>query len=137
MEFAAVIDTTVLVSALLKAGGPNSRIIDAVSQRRLVPVFDERILAEYADVLSRPKFSFGQERVDALLWTFRRVGGHARVVPPSPLVLRDPGDVAFIEVAMAHRLPVVSRNLKDFPSALGIEALTATDMLQRLGIHDQ
>lgn len=56
----AVIDTNVLVSALLSRHPDTAtvQVVSAISKSRFRPLYNKEILAEYRDVLSRPKFSF-------------------------------------------------------------------------------
>ncbi|MFM8717254.1 MAG: putative toxin-antitoxin system toxin component, PIN family [Spartobacteria bacterium] len=51
-----VLDTNVLVSGLLTAGNPPGRIVDFLRAGKIQLQVDERIVAEYGGVLSRPKF---------------------------------------------------------------------------------
>lgn len=51
-----VVDTNVMVSALLSPYGPAARVLDALLAGRLVLVFDDRILCEYEEVLGRRRF---------------------------------------------------------------------------------
>ena len=51
-----VIDTNVLVSALLNANGLPAKIIRFVFERKIKLFCDKRILAEYQHVLRRDKF---------------------------------------------------------------------------------
>jgi uncharacterized protein len=50
-----VLDTNVLVSGLLNSNRKPGRIIDLVISGRIRLFYDDRILAEYADVLERPE----------------------------------------------------------------------------------
>ena len=72
----AVVDTNALVSGLYYPASPPGRVLDAVRSAVLTPVFDQRILAEYAEVLARPKFRsfYRSETAEALLLTFVRRG---------------------------------------------------------------
>ena len=70
----AVVDTNVLVSGLLSPLGNEALIILAIHQGRLCPCFTEVIVAEYTEVLARPKFSFPPDEVAALIAMFRRAG---------------------------------------------------------------
>ncbi len=63
----AVIDTNVLVSAMISSGGNDALVIIAIHQGLLVPYFSPEILEEYKDVLLRPRFGFSAEDVDALM----------------------------------------------------------------------
>ena len=52
----AVVDTNVLVSALIAPSGNEAFILLAVQERLVKPSVSEEILGEYAEVLARPKF---------------------------------------------------------------------------------
>jgi putative toxin-antitoxin system toxin component, PIN family len=58
-KFYAVIDTNVIVSALISKSFTSNpvKVLRAIFQERIVPLFNEEILAEYREVLSRPKFN--------------------------------------------------------------------------------
>ncbi len=51
-----VLDTNVLISGILKPSGPPGRIVDLLRSGVLQLVVDDRILAEYTDVLRRDYF---------------------------------------------------------------------------------
>lgn len=133
----AAIDTNMLVSGLYVPEGSPGRVIAAVMGGLLVPVFDERILAEHAKVLARPKFRalFSLEAVDAVLADWRRFGIDAgALVEPYPGPLPDESDRPFAEVALAAGVPLVTGNARDFPPELGLEVVTAAEMARRLGV---
>ena len=56
----AVIDTNVIVSALLTHNPlvATAKVLDFLSEGRIVPVYNEDIIHEYHDVLHRRKFHF-------------------------------------------------------------------------------
>lgn len=58
----AVIDTNVVVSAIMSDGYPND-IIEMVREGNIIPVFDKRMLSEYNEVLSRKKFGFAPQNI--------------------------------------------------------------------------
>lgn len=62
-----VIDTNILVSALMSKNGAPARVVSMVLSERLTPCFDYRILLEYQEVLRRPKFGFTQGEINPLL----------------------------------------------------------------------
>jgi uncharacterized protein len=93
-----VLDTNVLVAALLSPFGPPAQLLRLILGSRVRILLDERILAEYRDVLPRPKFRFDPEDVKITLAQLERVG--ILVVPmPLPVVLPDSDDLPFLEVA--------------------------------------
>ena len=57
-KFYAVIDTNVIVSAVISKNLESNpaKIVRAIVQDRIVPLFNDEILDEYREVLSRPKF---------------------------------------------------------------------------------
>jgi predicted nucleic acid-binding protein len=78
-----VVDTNILVSALLRrASSPPARVLDALLAGELTLLYDERILAEYAEVLGREKFGFDRADVERLLAFIRSNGRRWRTVPP-------------------------------------------------------
>ena len=95
-----VLDTNVLVSGILSPHGPPGRIVDLAMRGDLIILYDDRILAEYREVLGRPKFSFDPEDVAQVLDQLERAGDAISAAPLS-LALRDEDDLPFLEVAVA------------------------------------
>ncbi len=60
-----VIDTNVLVSAILKDRDPEMIILFVAEREEMVWVVSPEIMTEYRRVLSRPKFGLPQETLDA------------------------------------------------------------------------
>lgn len=124
-----VLDTNVIVSGFLKPHAPPARLLSAFFARRLRLVYDNRILAEYAEVLARPEF--GLERNDWIgFLMFLRATGECITPPAVTLKLPDPDDLPFIETALATPAKlVVTRNLTHFrpAEALGLRIMTPAD----------
>ena len=59
-----VIDTNIVVSGMMSPKGNPAKIIDMVTNKKLRVCYNSAILAEYMDVLSRPKFDFSIEDRD-------------------------------------------------------------------------
>lgn len=106
-----VLDTNVLVSGLLGLYSYPARIIDMITLGRLQCVYDDRIMTEYREVLSRPKFQAvisTRERRDILDYVARTgihvvAGPLGNDIPAAP----DPDDVPFVEVAVAGRAEII------------------------------
>lgn len=110
-----VLDTNVLVSGLLKPASPAAQIIRLSLIGKIEIAYDERIIAEYGEVLRRPRFPFTRNQVEALLDEIRRVG-ISLVAEPAPVRLPDPDDEPFLEMARAARArAIVTGNKKHFP----------------------
>lgn len=110
-----VLDTNVLVSALLSPAGTPAGILNLLLHDRLLVLHDPRILAEYRDVLARPKFSFTPELVDPLL-AYIHYRGEPVAAEPLLLALPDEGDRKFLEVARTGQADfLITGNKTHFP----------------------
>jgi len=120
-----VIDTNVVVSGLLSPHGHSARLLDAVLDGRVKLVYDARILAEYRDVLRRPRLKLDPDKIQAFL-----KGLHGQMlVTPSVLASAglDPDDIAFIAVALGTAdKTIVTGNLAHYPPEIlhGARVLT-------------
>lgn len=104
-----------LVSGILSPHGPPAAVLRVLLTERATLCFDERILAEYRDVLTRRKFSFDKQLVEELI-AFLEETGSPTLAAPLPSALPDPEDQMFIEVAVAsHAEFLITGNLKHFP----------------------
>ena len=65
----AVIDTNVLVAALLSRHSDSAtvQVVSAISEKGLRPLYNHEIIAEYKEVLSRPKFEFPTKAIASIL----------------------------------------------------------------------
>ena len=66
----SVIDTNILVSALWKKEGNAYLLLSNIISGKIIPCYDKRIMAEYKDVLMRPKFKFSASQVNSILDVF-------------------------------------------------------------------
>ena len=117
MKIYAVIDTNVIVSALLSHHHDSAtvKILDYIYDRVIVPVYNNEIIEEYEAVLRRPKFNFSEETVFAVIEAIREGGIDSKRIG-SYEQLPDPKDVVFYEVALANEDSfLVTGNTKHFP----------------------
>ncbi|MBQ9031503.1 MAG: putative toxin-antitoxin system toxin component, PIN family [Parasporobacterium sp.] len=118
MKYYAVIDTNVLVSAMLKHHSVPGSIIDLAFDGPITPVLNEAIEAEYRDVLSRPKFHLPEDLIEDIINAFRQNGLYVDA-EPLDIPLPDPKDRVFYEVVMEERKEedawLVTGNIKHFP----------------------
>lgn len=131
-----VLDTNVLVSALLSPFHAPGRLLDLLLGGKLRLVYDDRILAEYRAVLLRPKFGFDRRAVEELLAQLA-ADGLAVTAPPVNLHLPDPTDGVFVEVAAAAAGPLVTGNSRHFPPdrCAGIAVLSPAAFLEQWQQH--
>jgi putative PIN family toxin of toxin-antitoxin system len=62
-----VLDTNIVVSGLLQSQGNPAQVLTLALAGAVQACHDERILAEYAEVLARPRFKFDPKRVREVL----------------------------------------------------------------------
>ena len=128
-----VLDTNVLVSGLLRPHSKPATILRLVATGALRVAYDERILAEYREVLARPKFPFSPEQLRDLLDQIEAEGEVVTALPLS-LSLPDPDDLPFLEVAVAaHADGLVTGNTRHYPAQArrGIAVLDPAAFLDR------
>lgn len=117
MKYYAVIDTNVLVSAVLKWNSVPGNIIDLTFNDVITPLVNQEILNEYKTVLLRPKFHLTETIVTDILDEMK-----ARAIDVSEehldVELPDPKDRVFYEVTMKARKSedahLVTGNIKHF-----------------------
>lgn len=134
MTYYAIIDTNVLVSALLSSheNAATVQVVDRLFSGDVIPVFSDDILAEYNEVLRRKKFHFSEDVVRTLLDTIISIGEN---ITPSPSgeILPDMKDLPFYEVVLEKEEDnayLVTGNIKHFPDKANI--VTAREFLSIL-----
>lgn len=96
----AVLDTNVIVSALLFSG-PSSQLLSAWQSSRLQPVVSAQIFDEYLRVLAYPKFKLTSAEIRGLIEEELLPFIETVKVPPSAVpTVRDLDDVKFITCAV-------------------------------------
>lgn len=115
----AVIDTNVLISALLSEhdDAATVQVVRRMIEGKIIPVYSQKIMKEYQEVLSRKKFGFPQDIVDYLLYAIAKYGVFIEPIP-TDAVLPDMKDLPFYEVVLEKREDgtyLVTGNLKHFP----------------------
>lgn len=125
-----VIDCNVLISAGLTAGTCRAVIQTSLAHCQIVMSPD--ILAEYQDVVSRPKFARVRDKLEGFMLDMARV---AEFVYPEPMAypLPDPKDVTYLLAALASGAKyLVTGNGNDFPAevCVGVEVVTPVAFLQ-------
>jgi predicted nucleic acid-binding protein len=102
--------------------------------RQLCIVIDDRIAAEYRDVIARPKFRIAPPRAAALLATLQ-FQASVTAAPWTHAPPPDPDDVMFLEVAIhATDHVLVTGNTRHYPASCRgpVKVLTPRDAWMRL-----
>ncbi len=124
----AVVDTNVLVSALLTPGGLPAALLTAVLNRQLRAVVCEDIGAEYHRVLLRPHFRFDPSRIAGVIEAIRLTSDWVPIPtyagqPPLP----DPSDWPFVAAAAVAGCPVITGNVRHFPEGVGVRVMAVRE----------
>lgn len=119
MKYYAVIDTNVLVSAMLKWNSIPGNVMDLAFDGPIVPILNEQILKEYREVLARPQFHFTEEIIRDVLDNIQNKGIHVDA-ETLDFDLPDPKDRIFYEVVMEKRKTeeayLVTGTIRHFPT---------------------
>jgi putative PIN family toxin of toxin-antitoxin system len=129
-----VLDTNLLVSALLKPGSVPDRALTAVWATGAVVLYDARLEGEYRDVLMRPKFrAIERSRIADFLALLAERGHDVGKVAAWNGPMSDESDRIFVEVALAGRADaIVTGNLKHYPTELGFAVYPPATLLAML-----
>ena len=124
-----ILDTNVIVSALLSPAGPPAKILNLVLEGSLTLVYDNTLLAEYADVCSREKFKIDKELL-AVVMDFITKEGDFRTAGPLSTKLQDEDDAMFYSLYKSGGIDyLITGNTKHFPHEKGI--VTPRQFLER------
>lgn len=120
-----VLDTHVVLSALLFGGGPAGRVRTGWQARRVVPLASSATAQELVRVLAYPKFRLGARDQEELLadWLpWVEVVPMPDRPPPVPRC-RDPHDVPFLHLVMAGRANALVSGVADLLVLAGTRGL--------------
>ena len=135
MKIHAVIDTNVIVSALFTRNqeAATFKVLEALQKRRIKWIYNEDILKEYKEVLSRPKFHLPTSDVNNII-NFVIEEGIIGLRKQSKEFFPDPKDIVFYEVAMSKEdAYLVTGNKKHFPNKPIV--VTPAEMIELLNEH--
>jgi len=102
-----VIDTNVIISALLFGGKPGELIL-LWENEKIEPLVSKEIIDEYIKVLAYPKFELSKTEIQFLL--YHQLLPYFKVIEtyPGPVIIRkDPTDDKFVRCALAGNAKVI------------------------------
>ena len=133
MTYYAVVDTNVVVSALLKEQSNPHKILDYIESGIIKPLYNEYILNEYYEVLTRNKFGFDEEIVLKNISLIKLSGIELERTKVDELFL-DEDDIVFYEIVMTSRVKdnenakLITGNIKHYPKKEFV--VTPTEMIE-------
>lgn len=135
MKYKIVLDTNILVTALLSKRGASFKLLSMIDDSRLEVVLSTPLVKEYEDVLLRKKLSLSKEDIEAVLDYLCMIGSHHKIYYLWRPVLKDIKDDMVLELAVKANASIVTYNKKDFAEArkFDVSVLSARELLQILG----
>ena len=130
-----VLDTNVLVSALISGRGNPALLLDKSAEKYTLFISKD-ILIEFEDVISRDKFGFTDEEINTIIEAIISVSEAVNPEIKLNVIKSDPDDNKILECAVACRAShIVSgdRHLLDLKEYSGIKIITpkaALDLLE-------
>jgi putative PIN family toxin of toxin-antitoxin system len=112
-----VLDTNIIVSALLQPLGPPAQVFMLAIGGSLQLCVSGKVYAEYEEVISRPRFQRAEDVFATALQAIRDKSFWVRPVE-AIRACADPDDDMFLECAQAGQADyLVTGNLKHFPAS--------------------
>ena len=131
----AVIDTNVIVSAILFGGIPG-KLISLWKSGHLKPLASKDIIDEYIKVLAYPKFRLAEKEINYIL--YNEILPYFEVVTLKPglgIIQKDPSDDKFIHCAEAGKAGVIisgDQHLLNLKTYGKLKILTPLQFLEKL-----
>ncbi|WKZ38367.1 MAG: putative toxin-antitoxin system toxin component, PIN family [Anaerolineales bacterium] len=122
-----VLDTNVLISSLLSRKSSPAKILDLILENQILVAYDDRILGEYEEVLSRSELHIPPPRMLAVIDHIELNGKHIEPATLPTYGYTDPDDIMFAEVFITSSADaLVTGNLRHYKPLLEQEALVLT-----------
>lgn len=120
-----VLDTSVVLSALLFGGGPAARVRAGWQAGRFVPLGSTATVQELVRVLGYPKFRLSPAEQEELLADYVPWVEVVRLPDPPPAapVCRDPFDIPFLQLAIAGQARALVSGDRDLLALAGLPGL--------------
>ena len=115
-----VLDSNIIVSALLSPGGLPAKILNMVLDGSVTIVYDNCVFSEYADVLGREKFKINRELINTV-FDFIKNEGEYKIALPQNITFDDEDDKMFYDLYKSGDIDyLITGNKKHFPGEKGI-----------------
>ena len=134
---AVVLDTSVIIAAMLSPAGSSARLLDGFYADQLKLAYTGPMLTEYMEVMERPKFAafISANTRQSFAMKLRASGIAVTAAPLSPTGWPDEDDIPFVAAALATEGKiVVTLNRRDFlpATAFGVRVLSPAEACRQL-----
>lgn len=134
----AVLDTNVLVSAVISSSGYPYDILRLIQSGNVIPIYDERMLNEYKEVFHYDKLKISEETFQQTFTLILKSGLLIQDVETTKAQLLDQSDIPFFEVKESSEefdSVLVTGNLRHYPEQRDIitpkEFILLLDQMER------
>jgi len=133
-----VVDTGILVSALIRTSGTIGDVLHALRDGRFTPIYSTPMMLEVTEVLSRPKiqekYHVQPDDITALI-NLVRLRGELVIPKKTITACRDPKDNKFLEAALAGNADAIVTGDDDLlvlNTFEGIDILRPAELIAKL-----
>lgn len=135
MKYKIVLNTNVLVTALLSKSGASFRLLTLIDSENIELTLSTPLVKEYEDVLFRQKFSLDHQDITDVLDYLCLIATHHKIYYLWRPILKDIKDDMVLELAVKANAIIVTHNKKDFEEAgkFNLPVLTVKEFLHILG----
>jgi putative PIN family toxin of toxin-antitoxin system len=131
MAIKVVLDTNILVSALINEKGKPRKILNLFYDKEILVYYSDDIIEEYKDVLSRKELGINPEKVGKVINAVRKIG--LRVEPVKSIFeMPDDSDRIFYDTAKLTSSWLITGNIKHYPAENFV--ITISDFCEKFRI---
>jgi putative PIN family toxin of toxin-antitoxin system len=130
-----VLDTNILISAVIAEGRPRDLLKMAI-QRRYLLIKSKETVEEFVEVLQRPKFEMTKKEITKAKSVLIRTGKTIKVTSKRRVIAEDPDDDILINTALdgnADYLVSGDPHLLGLSKYKNIDIITVDNMLKKFG----
>lgn len=134
-----IIDTNVLISALIQKSYPNLILVNCVFENRFEVCISEELLEEYFEVISRPKFTKYPDFLTKAEFVISQLESNATKYSPQVRfdIIVDSADNRLLELAYESKADfIVTGNTNDFTMSEfnGTRIISPKEFWEKYGI---
>lgn len=131
MAIKVVLDTNILVSALINENGKPRKILNLFYDKEILVYYSDNIIEEYKEVLSRKELGINPEKIGKVINAIRKIG--LRVEPlKSDFEMPDESDRIFYDTAKSTGAWLLTGNMKHYPAENFV--ITVSDFCEKFRI---
>ncbi|MBN2014435.1 MAG: putative toxin-antitoxin system toxin component, PIN family [Candidatus Altiarchaeota archaeon] len=129
----AVLDTNIHISAFIKYGGKEWRILEKAVNQEITLSTSEDLLDEFRKVMIKPKFRYNTNQINEMIHLLLAISHLTTPEKKITAIKEDPADNKILECAKAGKADYIVSgdkhllNLKEYD---GIKILTSTEFLK-------